>query len=406
MSKPAESSSTSPKRRLKVLFYIGSLDAGGAEHQVLELIRWLNRFEFEPVLGLAARRGALLTEVPDDVPIHSFQETVQRSGRLGLGRLQRWNFLANLLKQQKIDVVYDRTFLATLDSGPASWWQSIPRISAIVADPAVQMELYFPTRQWLARRLARFLYRTADMVLTNSAGLRQQVLDYFQLKPGLVREIPNGLNLERIDRLAGEFLPEQRGAAFQVLTVGRIDEHKGHRDLLEALGILVHDQRRTNIRWTILGDGPARPELLAEAERLQLISKINWRGVLPNPYPYFRAANVFCLPSLSEGSPNVLLEALALGVPVIATDCRSGPREILENGRWGTLTPVLNPAALASAIADHLDRRTEHLSIAAAAKPVIREQYDIRRMVVRFEELLKQVAHKNSIRPLRRPCAD
>lgn len=379
-------------RRLRVLFYIGSMDAGGAERQVLELIQRLDRAKFEPVLALATKQGALLGDVPGDVPIVAFQESPARSYRLGSGRLLRWKFLASLLRRERIDVVYDRTFLATLDAGPATWWRRTPRISAIAADPAVQMDLYFPRRQGLWRRFARRVYRTASTVLANSEGLRRQAIDYFQLPPEKVRVLENVLDVARIDRLAAEPLSEKDSARFRILTVGRIDQHKGHRDLLHAIRRLVGEHDQTTIVWQLLGDGPEREALLDEVRRLGLESHVEWKGIVLNPYPYYRAADLFCLPSLTEGSPNVLLEALALGTPVISTDCPSGPREILEGGKWGALTPMRDPASLAAAIADRIEHPQPWLDMAAAARPVIRERYDAAVGVKRLEELLIKAA--------------
>lgn len=378
-------------RRLRVLCYIGSMDAGGAERQVLEILRHLDRSRFEPILGLATRQGALLTEVPDDVPVHAFQTEI-RSLRFGRGRWLRWRFLANLLHQQRIDVIYDRTFLATLDTGPATWFRPTPRISAIVADPRIQMDLYFPRRQWLWRALAAKVYRTAKIVLTNSSGLRDQVMDYFHLPGEQVRVLPNVLNVRRLEALSREPCPGTRDNRFCVLTVGRIDQHKGHRDLLEAIRSLVRDRGHTQLVWQILGDGPERPALLEEVQRLKLTEHVDWRGIVPNPYPYYRAADVFCLPSLTEGSPNVLLEALALGTPVISTDCRSGPSEILEAGRWGSLVPVQSPVALADAIAECLNHPLDWQNRAREAQSVIQDRYDVQTGVRRLEELLIEVA--------------
>ncbi len=383
---------TSSRPPLRVLFYVASLDAGGAERQVLEMVRQLDRRRFTPILGLVTKQGPLLAEVPGDVPIHAFQESPRNSTRLRLGRLRRWQFVAQLLRREKIDVVYDRTFQATLDTGPATWWTGTPRISTVVADPQVQMDLYFSQRQWAWRRFAQRVYRTANIVIANSAGLRNRVIEYFRLPPEQVRVVPNVLNVAKIDALSQEALSEDAAGRFRILTVGRIDRYKGHRDLLEAIRLVVRDHPQTNILWQILGDGPERTALLDEARRLGLEAHIEWMGIVANPYPYYRAAHVFCLPSLTEGSPNVLLEALALGTPVISTDCPSGPREILEDGRWGTLVPMQDPAALAAAIADRIAHPETWQARACQAQPVIRERYDVETGVKQLEELLIEAA--------------
>lgn len=372
--------------RLRVLFYVATMDVGGAERQMLELLRRIDRTQFEPVLGLAVRQGPLLGEIPDDVPLHACQEATG-GGRFGTGRLQRWQFLARLLKRERIDVVFDQTFQATLDIGPASWWRKTPRVSMIVADPQIQLDLYFSRRQWLWKRFSDWVYRMATTVLANSEGLRRQVIEQFGRHYERTQVLPNVLNLERIDQLAAEAIPPRAGR-FRLLTVARVDRHKGHRDLLEALRRLVLEQGRRELLWQIVGDGAEREALEADVQRLGLTEQIEFLGAVSNPYPYYRAADLFCLPSLTEGLPNVLLEALALGAPVLSTDCKSGPREILEDGKWGTLVPVQDPPALAAAIAERMAHPETWLVRARSAQPVIRERYDAARGVKLLERYL------------------
>jgi len=109
-----------------------------------------------------------------------------------------------------------------------------------------------------------------------------------------------------------------------------------------------------------------------------------------NPFPYYAAADVFVLPSRSEGLPNVLLEALALGLPTISTDCPSGPREILEDGRYGRLVSVRDPAAFVDAIEEFLKQPEEWRQTARNGQASIRERFDIRQVVKNLEILLEQ----------------
>ncbi len=375
-----------PKSRLRVLFYVATMDVGGAERQMLELLRRIDRTRFEPVLGLAVRQGPLLDEIPTDVPVQACQEAANES-RAGIGRLDRWRFLAKLLKRERIDVVFDQTFQATLDIGPAAWWQGTPRVSMIVADPQVQLDLYFPRRQWVWKRFSDWVYRTATIVLVNSEGLRRQVIASFGPRYQRTQVLPNVINLSRLDQLAAEPIVPRPGR-FRLLTVARIDRHKGHRDLLEAVRLLVVERGHRELLWQIVGDGAERSALETEVHRLRLTDHIEFLGSVGNPYPYYRAADLFCLPSLTEGLPNVLLEALALGAPVLSTDCKSGPREILEDGKWGTLVPVQDPKSLAAAIEDRMAHPDVWLEQARTAQPVIRERYDAGRGTRRLEEFL------------------
>ena len=132
-------------RRLRVLFAIGSMGGGGAERQVVEILKHLDRSRFEPVLYLGRRSGELLSEVPADVPIYSFWDGFLKSWSSRVHRvlrtvpLVRWRHLARLLASERIDVVYDRTFLATLDAAAACWFRPTPRVSCCVADPDFEL---------------------------------------------------------------------------------------------------------------------------------------------------------------------------------------------------------------------------------------------------------------------------
>jgi glycosyltransferase involved in cell wall biosynthesis len=121
--------------------------------------------------------------------------------------------------------------------------------------------------------------------------------------------------------------------------------------LLRAFARVRAQQR---VRLIILGEGTDRYELEQLVGRLGVKQDVLLPGFVPNPYPYLKRASAFVLPSLYEGLPTVLIEAMALGVPCIATDCESGPSEILARGLHGTLTPVGDVDSMATAIADTL----------------------------------------------------
>lgn len=389
--------------RLRVLFVIGSMHAGGAERQVVETLRHLDRERFEPFLYLAHRDGALLSDVPGDVPVEAFWGGT-RPHSLGLklatvcrgGMFARMWHLSRFLKRLRPDVVYDRTYLSTLDTAGACWWRGIPRVSAAVADPRVQFEMYAKRLRFLRRKYARWAYHTAAKVLANSAGLRQQMIDYWQLPSDQVVIQPNGLDFDRIEQGSRESQIPRADGKTRILTVGRIDEDKGHIDLLTAFEELIHRRGHKNLCWQILGIGPRMETLRQEIATKRLTDHVELVGAVSNPFPYYAAADLFCLPSRSEGLPNVLLEALACGLPVISTDCPSGPWEILDGGRYGRLVPVHDPAALVAAIEAFLPHRQEWQQTAQEGRESVRERFDIRRVVKQLEVLFEQVAQSRA----------
>ncbi len=156
------------------------------------------------------------------------------------------------------------------------------------------------------------------------------------------------------------------GAGFQyhVLSVGALKAQKDHANLVRAFALLPAD---FNAKLIILGEGELRPNLENLIEELGLQSRISMPGFVADPYPWFGTADLFVLASQWEGFGNVIVEALECGVPVVSTDCLSGPAEILEYGRYGKLVPIANPEAMAEAIAVSLNESHDRSKLMSRA---------------------------------------
>jgi glycosyltransferase involved in cell wall biosynthesis len=144
--------------------------------------------------------------------------------------------------------------------------------------------------------------------------------------------------------------------------MGRLHAQKDYPTLLRALRLV---RGTIPARLLILGEGPARPEIEALRAGLGLDGAVSMPGFHPDPYPFLAHADLFVLSSLWEGFGNVIVEALACGAPVVSTDCRSGPREILRDGQFGDLVPPGDPEALAAAILATLSRPRDRAALIA-----------------------------------------
>jgi glycosyltransferase involved in cell wall biosynthesis len=353
------------------------MGGGGAERQVVEILKHLDRSRFLPALYLAHRTGELLSEVPSDVSIHSFWEgfagTVRSKVHFVLGTtfLARWRHLARVLAEEQIDVIYDRTYLATLDAAGATWFRRTPRVSCCVVDPEPELRLHARRSRTLAWRFARSAYSRASLVLANSDGLCERVIQYFQLPPDHVRTFYNLIDFDRIERRAAEFIPDVPREPFLIVTSGRLHAQKGQRFLLEAIRELVRERNR-DVRLVVLGQGELEAEFGDFVAVHKLQQHVMLAGFVANPLPWYKHARLFVLPSLYEGLPNALIEAVACGTPVLSTDCPSGPSEILDGGRTGHLAPPGDSRALAEAIIQCMDNYPAWQSLTAAASERVR----------------------------------
>jgi glycosyltransferase involved in cell wall biosynthesis len=202
-------------------------------------------------------------------------------------------------------------------------------------------------------RLIAPLYGTAEVVAV-SAGVRRDLATATGLPQTRIHVIYNPVDSERLLHEASDPAPDLSPSRDpMLLSVGRLTRQKDHVTLVRALARVLPERRCCLV---ILGEGENRSEIEAEVRRLGLADAVRLPGFVPNPYPHFRRSAALVLSSRWEGLPTVLIEALMLGVPVISTDCNSGPREILRDGQHGTLVPVGDADALASAILSTLDR--------------------------------------------------
>lgn len=378
----------------KILFVLGSLGAGGAERQVLRILTHLDRERYAPSLYLVNREGELLNQVPADVPVFAYWDgrTYPRLNFPGRILISQARDLARVIDRERIDLVYDRASQMTLTASLAMRRKPIPRISVAVGDPSRDFALLHSRFAFAKRHLLRRAYHTADRVVAVSEGVRQGLIDFFALPPSQVITCPNLFDIEQIDEASGAAFDKYQGDRFEIVSVGRLSLEKGHAYLLRAVERLINTDRHTQIRLWLVGSGPLEQELRGFVKQQGLEAHVCFAGYEANPLPFVKHAQLFCLPSLYEGSPNALIEAMVCETPVIASDCPSGPREILgEDNRRGALVPVADVDALADAITAAMSDYPARQAKTASARRHILERYSLqsglRQLEAVFDEL-------------------
>jgi len=378
------------------------MSGGGSQRQLVGILQSLDRNRFQPFLYLVSPGGDLLREVPADVPVFVFRER---------WRQPRWSYpaqahracvndLAAVLREHKIAAVYDRTYHMTLIAAPAARRAGVKRVSVIVTDPARDFAGNLERFRFIKRRLLRQAYQSADRVLAVSEGIRQAAIEHYGLRSDKALTSYNFFDIERIDRLMAEPLaegePQSDASRFEIVAAGRLHPQKGFDYLLEAIRELVEQRGRREIHLRILGTGSQEAQLQSYIARQNLESHVTLAGFCQNPLPYFRSANLFCLSSLYEGMPNALVEAMLCGVPVLSTDCPSGPREILQDGRFGHLVPPAESRALADAIDDAMQHPEQWRSRTSAARAHIVTAFSPAAGIKRIQDLLSEVVQSSN----------
>lgn len=231
--------------------------------------------------------------------------------------------------------------------------------------------------------LRRWLYPLANKVIAPSHGVADDLSNYLNIPRKNIAVIPNGLNFDLIlEKAIGSidhpFFLNQTDPV--IIGVGRLSAEKDFKTLIHAFRQVLLQRPA---RLVILGEGALRDELEDLIRVLGVEGRVALPGVVDNPYKYMHRASVFVLSSLYEGFPNVLLEALAVGTHVVATDCQSGPREILAGGRYGALVSVGDVEAMSSAIIAALDDKSEKPALNA-----LREHYGIGHVASNYAKAL------------------
>lgn len=328
----------------RLAFFLPDLHGGGAERVVLNLCRAFLAEGMAVDLLLARAAGTLLGEVPAGVRMIDLSPGLRLPTRAGLALdalLGLLRYLRREPPQALLTSLTGANLVALLAHRLA---RSRTRLVLREANTAANL------RGPLTRRCVRALYPAAHAVIAVSQGVGDDLVNLFGVAAGRVRVIPNPVDIAAIRRLAAEDPREPWFAPGQppvILGVGRLAAQKDFATLLQAFAAV---RRERPCRLILLGEGPLRADLEALAATLGVRADVALPGFVANPYAYMRRAAVFVLSSRWEGMPNALIQALASGVPLVATDCHSGPREVLDEGRYGWLVPVGDAAALGTAI--------------------------------------------------------
>lgn len=327
----------------RIAFFFPQLAAGGVQRSLLLLAEGLLQHGLQVDLVVGRAEGPFVSQVPAGAHLVDLHARHIRAALPGLVRYLRDFPPTALLSAQT-----HANILAAVARRLGN-----PRVRLVVSehnDMAAVVHAPGAGRDRLRPFFARLFYPWADEIVAVSSG----VANSLSVMTGLPRLsihviynplIPLDLDVRKQAPCSHPWLAA--GEPPVLLAVGRLEHQKDYPCLLRALALLNQQQKT---RLLILGEGPERSSLEALVNELGLQANVELPGFVENVFACMARTAVFVLSSAWEGFPSVLVEAMACGVPVVATDCPSGPAEILEGGRHGRLVPVGDPNALAEAI--------------------------------------------------------
>lgn len=338
-------------RQGPIAFFLPSVRGGGAQRVFINLAQGMAGRGLQVDFVLAVAEGVFLDDLPSSVRVVD----------LGARRLLRSiGLLIGYLRRERPRVLVSGISHANL---VALWAVRLAGVNTpIIVTVHNTMSRSTPQRGRLGgvvwRQLFRTFYPWASSIVAVSRGAAEDLARSSGLPRERVEVVYNPVITPALMAMAGEAPDHPWLAPGQppvVLGVGRLTRQKDFSTLIRAFAEV---RRRRVARLLILGEGEERTGLQALATDLGLGDDVKLPGFRDNAMAYMAASRVFVLSSAWEGLPTVLIEALAAGARVVSTDCPSGPREILQEGRLGALVPVGNPAALADAMIEALDGRS------------------------------------------------
>lgn len=380
---------------------------GGSERQVALLANHLPRDRFDVHLYLTHRVGELLAELPADVTLHSPANAPAKGvGNLldrFPGAILRRHALAfaEIVRRERIDVVYDRAFHNTLIAGhPSIQDRNIRRVSTIVSPPSDALPMVEKRFVHLKRRRLATAYRRSAHVVAVSQAAADSAAEYYGLPPNRIIVIRNPIDIDSVRSVAGWASPRQienEADPLRLVCVGRMTPEKGQFDLIDAISQLPGWWPPTLPRLALrmIGDGPDRPQLerhwAAVVERAGGADghTIEFCGTISPALAEIAGADALVLPSHFEGLPNVVLEAFALHVPVVAT-VNGGTAELQTDPQHPTCfwAAAGDPASIAAALRSLAEDPQQRARQVQAAECVLRQQHSLDKTIDSISELL------------------
>ena len=327
----------------KLAIFLPSLSGGGAERSMLNLAHGVAERGYPVDLVLAQAKGPYLSLVHKDVRIVDL-----KASRV----LASLPALVSYLKKERPKALISALNYANVVAVWARSLAGVPTKVLVNEQNTVSISAFNSAkrRQRMVPYFMKYFYPWADYIIGNSQGVAEDLSEVTGLPPQRIDILYNPVVTPEVQEKVHAPLNHpwfEPGQPPVILAVGRLTKQKDFPTLIQAFSQVLKNR---SARLMILGEGVDRPKLETLVKELSLEDHVSLPGFVENPYAYMKRASLYVLSSRWEGLPTVLIEALYCGQPIVATDCPSGPREILAGGQYGVLVPVGDVAALSRAI--------------------------------------------------------
>jgi len=375
-------------RKINVLHIYQNSKIGGVQQQFLSLLKAYDRDVFNPIFCCLGPEEEISKEI-ERIDIETVALNRARYHRFSPGIVRD---LYRLMKQKNIHIVRTHRYRANLYGRLAALLSGVP-VKIISLHDNYRKDLR------LERRIVnKILLKATDKIVAVSESIRKDIIKYDGIDSSKILVIPNGIDTERFNP-EGNFADIRKGFSIKesdiVLGfVGRVVPAKGLEYLIDALPFLKKEFK--NIKLLITGEGSTMERLKKKAKENNVHDSIIFTGKRRDIPDILSCTDIFVMPSVAEGLPNALLEAMAMGKPIVATEVGGIP-EVIKNRHSGFLVPPRNPEALATAIKDLISNEQLAAKMGQAARHIVLDNFSIWSIAQKWQTLYLSILREKGL---------
>lgn len=366
---------------MRIAFLLPDFRAGGAQHMVINMANELSSRGHHVFLWVMQDQGPFKNKISPSLSI-----TILNKSRAFL----LVPAVALQLKANPVDILYSAMPYMNFVAIMARILSGSKKTAVMISERnyfSLSARGNGSSPSFIQKVLIMLLYPLADSIVGISRGVAEDIATYLLYRKDRVTSVHNPVVTKN---MAADSLQDISDAWLDnatrplIVTSGRLVQQKDQKTLLRAFAKLL---KKRDASLLVLGEGPLRVELETLARLLNISARVCFKGYVDNPLAYMKRADLFVLSSAWEGFCNVLVEALLCGLPIVSTDCPSGPAEILKNGVYGRLVPVGDEAELAEAMDLSLAEKVD-----AERQRNRAEDFSVQNICDSYEKLMMQVA--------------
>ncbi|WP_077597047.1 glycosyltransferase [Oceanobacillus kimchii] len=370
----------------KLMIFVPSLAGGGAERTIVNIIKHINKKKYQVVL-------VMIKNVKKDHQKSKYLKLIEGECKIiyldtTLSKIYFFDIvfkLAKCIREEKPNILFSTIYKANIIT-------FLGKVLSRYKVPIVLRESNNRTAEGISvihKKAVSYIYNRASKIISLSKGVAEDLINNFNINSKLINVIYNPIDIKEIRRLSlqTKHLNLKSGSEKLIISIGRLSEQKDFPTLIKAFKIVSEDM---NIKLLILGQGPLYGELYELTKELKIEDKITFLGFKENPYPYIKQSDLFVLSSKFEGFGHVITESMALDTPVISSNCKSGPSEIIQDNISGDLFDVGNVNMLANKILTLLeDDNLKANYISAASRRV--QDFEVESIIKEYENVFDQL---------------